>query len=198
MLLKTSKYRMKLTTKNSIPSLQNIRSGFNFWATTSIAFLTAALSLSAIALPSDKKEKIYISMQGKMQIDGANERAIYSKNVVVSQGTLKIMADQLELYGSVNNPEKIIAIGKPAKLQQQPSLDQALIVVTGNTIEYSVATGKVEIITDAQFEQNGTTIRASKISYDVTNSYIEANADENDINVVIPPKEDETESETDE
>ncbi|MGH1472412.1 MAG: lipopolysaccharide transport periplasmic protein LptA [Cellvibrionaceae bacterium] len=146
------------------------------------------------ALPSDKEEKIYISMQGKMQIDGANERAIYSKNVVVSQGTLKIMADQLELYGSVNNPKKIIAIGSPAKLQQQPTIDQALIIVTGNTIEYSVATGKVEIITDAKFEQNGTTIQASKIFYDVSNSYIEANADENDINVVIPPKQEQKNS----
>ncbi len=133
-------------------------------------------------------------MQGKMQIDGANERAIYSKNVVVSQGTLKIMADQLELYGSVNNPKKIIAIGSPAKLQQQPTIDQALIIVTGNTIEYSVATGKVEIITDAKFEQNGTTIQASKIFYDVSNSYIEANADENDINVVIPPKQEQKNS----
>ncbi|MGI1677239.1 MAG: lipopolysaccharide transport periplasmic protein LptA [Cellvibrionaceae bacterium] len=161
-------------------------------------FLCSTLLLTSIlshALPSDKEEKIYISMQGKMQIDGANERAIYSKNVIVSQGTLKIMADQLELYGSVNNPEKIIAIGSPAKLQQQPSIDQALIIVTGNTIVYSVATGKVEIITGAQFEQNGTTIQASKIFYDVSNSYIEANADENDINVVIPPKKDQTQHE---
>jgi len=161
-----------------------------------VLLATFFLGANTFALAIDKEEKIYISMQGKMQIDSANERAIYSKNVVVSQGSLKIAADQIELYGSVNNPKKIIATGSPARLEQKPSIDQAIIVVTGNQIEYSVDTGKVEIITNAQFEQDGTVIQASKLFYDVSNSYVEADADGNSISVVIPPKKEQRKNKT--
>ncbi|GAB1262240.1 lipopolysaccharide transport periplasmic protein LptA [Aurantivibrio plasticivorans] len=154
-------------------------------------FMALSLWLIAqpvLALPTDKDQEIDIEMQGRMRIDTANEVATYSKNVVVTQGSLKIMSDELTAHGNINNPNKIIAIGEPATLQQQPSSDQGVITVQGNHIEYRVGSEQVLISGNAVFEQSGTTITAAKLFYDVSSSLVEAEAGDDTIKLVSPPR----------
>lgn len=143
---------------------------------------------TTLALPTDKDQKIDIEMEGKMRIDTANEIATYSKNVVVTQGTLTIQSDELTAHGSINNLKKIIAVGSPAVLRQRPKADQAIVTVKGNRIEYSIADEKVLIQGAASFEQGETMITAAQLFYDVTNSLVEAEAGDDTIKAVLPPK----------
>ncbi|MCG8670693.1 MAG: lipopolysaccharide transport periplasmic protein LptA, partial [Pseudomonadales bacterium] len=109
---------------------------------------------SANALESDKHQPIDIAADNAILDDKAG-KAIYRGSVELTQGTLKIVADQLTIEtGKEGKVEKVIAKGELAHFTQIPNENDKPIEAQANTVEYYVTKEKIVLIEQAKVVQN--------------------------------------------
>jgi len=159
----------------------------------SVALISVSLwSIATNALPSDRTQPIHI------QSDSAHSNqnqglTTYSGSVQMDQGTLQILADKVIIRSLDNKVSKIVAIGKPAQYQQQPTSESQLVTATGERIVYLVEQETLTLIDNASLNQNGTIMTGQHINYDIKQSVVKAakgneNTDSERIHIVIPAK----------
>ncbi|NIB41861.1 lipopolysaccharide transport periplasmic protein LptA [Pseudomaricurvus alkylphenolicus] len=158
--------------------------------------LTCFFSATVAALASDKDQPIHISSD-RAERNDKQGMTVYSGSVQMDQGSLRILADKVVIHSIDNQVSKIVATGKPAHYQQQPSQEKQLVIATGNTIEYMIDGEKIHLIENASLRQDdGTTMTGKRINYDIKESVVKAEGDSNStannkpdrIHMVIPAK----------
>ena len=106
---------------------------------------------------------------------------------------MKITADQLSISHREKDADRIVAIGRPATLVQQPSPDQGPVDASANRIEYIRAEDLVRLRDDARVAQSGSTLSGEQIDYLLTQRRVLAagttgNEGQGRVQVVIPPE----------
>ncbi|SBS27363.1 Lipopolysaccharide export system protein LptA precursor [Marinomonas aquimarina] len=131
----------------------------------------AALAIALIcgpsfALPNDHQQPISIEAD-KAFFDQKQGTASYSGNVMVKQGSIVIEAQQLTIQ---TNPETgefkaLNAQGSPSKFSQQ--MDQAgnTMHANGDSLDYDVTTGQLEIHNNGYLQRGEDEISADYIHY---------------------------------
>ncbi|RUO42855.1 lipopolysaccharide transport periplasmic protein LptA [Aliidiomarina taiwanensis] len=97
-------------------------------------------------------------------------------HVIVTQGSLVIHADQLEVEGfgsDENQAELFIATGSPATYSQQVE-ENVTVTASAQVITYDAATRTLTLTGNAELEQSGSFLKASEITYDLENQVISA------------------------
>ncbi len=136
--------------------------------------LTLMVSSSPIwALSSDKQKPIEVEADS-FNLDDAKKITVYSGNVIMTQGSMEIMADNVTIYGARGTTDKIIAIGKPVKFKQQPDDNQGLIRGEAKRFEYLVSKNTLVLINKATLWQSGNTFSSDRITYDSKRSIVKA------------------------
>ena len=155
--------------------------------------LVCALLLSgspARGLPEDKGRPIHIEADEAVR-DERTGVTVYRGNVRIRQGSLKIMAEQVTLYHINTQADKIVAVGSPAQIQQQRTLDSEPMHAEGGIIEYYKEEERVHIRENAKLEQDGSTVRSDSIEYFINQELVRATTDDptttRRVEVVIPP-----------
>ena len=130
--------------------------------------------MAAQALDSDRYQPIDVSADSAVLDDKAG-KATYRGNVLLTQGTLKIEADQLTIEaGAEGKVEKVIATGDLAYFEQIPNPDDKPIEARANTVEYYVAREKVILIENARVVQNDNLFEGNIIEYDIRDQKLQA------------------------
>jgi len=128
------------------------------------AISTLLLSFSSNAIESDYSQPIHVSslqQHAKM----AENKVIFSKEVLLTQGTIKITSDTLTVEREPKiNSEKMTAKGLPATFYQTQN-DGRPLTAKANSISYNVAEGKITLSGKAQVKQLDSEINASQIIY---------------------------------
>ncbi|MBV1912057.1 MAG: lipopolysaccharide transport periplasmic protein LptA [Cycloclasticus sp.] len=140
------------------------------------AFITLTLMFSSAplwALSSDKQKPVEVEADS-FNLDDAKKVTVYSGNVIITQGSMKIMADKVTIYGVRGTTDKVIAIGKPVKFKQQPDGNQGLIRGEANRFNYFVTKDTLVLIDKATLWQNGNTFKSDQIEYDSKRSVVKA------------------------
>jgi lipopolysaccharide export system protein LptA len=160
------------------------------------SILACALFLIAspgYTLPEDKERPIHIEADEAVR-DEKTGLTQYRGNVRIRQGSLKIDAEQVTLYHINTQADKIVALGSPAHIQQQRTVDSAPMHAEGGVIEYYKEEERVHIREDAKLEQDGSTVRSDSIEYFINQELVKATTDEDAsttqgrVKVVIPPR----------
>jgi lipopolysaccharide export system protein LptA len=165
-----------------------------------IAAVFASYSAFTLALPGDKNETIRGSADN-LTVDQKNGVATYTGSVKIQQGSLVISADSIVIHTNPDSSvEKMIATGSPARFQQQPEKDQAIVTAAAKQITYTPDNEHLVLIEDASVEQNGAVMSGPHIDYDLVKEVMKA-AGSTDasgggqrIEIVIPPKAGQTET----
>lgn len=148
------------------------------------------------ALPDDSKQNMSID-SNTWEFDIQSGTTTFVGKVELQQGSLKINADKLVIYGKFEggrpeSAQKIVATGKPAKFQQTPRKGETPVKAVANRLEYSVKNETLFLIDKAHLDQDGTSLSGNKIEYDVQKALVKAGSkktDEDDrVRMVIPPK----------
>jgi lipopolysaccharide export system protein LptA len=153
-----------------------------------LCLLGGFLTTTALALPSDRQATITVEAD-RAQINEKTGITDYQGSVIIRQGSLLIKADQVTIYATNGQANKIICIGKPAHYQQQPNLEDGLVNAHGNTIEYFLDTETITLIKNASLEQQGSTLKGDHINYDLKAELVEARGSDNSqqrVHMVIP------------
>lgn len=146
---------------------------------TVLTFVTAAvLALPVSALPDDAGKPIHIRGDNA-EFDQNNGLLIYTGEVRIDQGTLRVTADRMVVEYRDDQVVKITAEGKPASYQQQLEADEGLVNADAKTIVYHTTAEKVDLIGEAFLTQEGNEFQGSLIRYNIRQGRVDAES-END------------------
>lgn len=152
--------------------------------------LTSLLLLSnlANALPNDREQNITLAADNA----SFNEKtgiAIYTGNVEIKQGSLLIKAEQI--LATTDKEGKIltvVATGKPAHMQQKPSIEKGIATAQAEEITYQARDGLIVLKRNAKLEQDGSSFKSLEINYSMDKGEIEAKGNsQNRVQLVFPP-----------
>jgi len=153
------------------------------------AVVTTMVALSCQALPTDRNQAIEIQSEEALRIEPKGLTQ-YKGDVLITQGTMEIRADQVNVYNDENRVLRIVCIGQPAQFQQQPKADSALVVARGGTITYSLEQDMIILSDGAALIQEEATLTGERIEYDLKKEIIRAKGSDGDrIRMVIPPNQ---------
>ena len=154
--------------------------------------LATALGLSsfALSLPEDRDQPIRIEADEALR-DEKQGFTRYRGNVRMDQGSLHIEADQVTVYHDDKEADRIMATGKPAKLQQQPEAGKPPIKASADSIEYFKREERVQLRQNAYIEQDGSIVTGDSIDYLMNEQLVKAGSDKDSessrVKVIIPP-----------
>lgn len=154
----------------------------------------ALLSVSAMALPSDRNQQISL-VADRATYNDKTGVTTYSGNVVIEQGTMKVQAGSIVAQLNQNKQMSVItATGSPAKFQQQLETNRGVARGEAQKIVYNAETGIINLIGNAYLYQDGASIRSSTLKYSMNKGDIEAsgasgagNKDNKRVQIIIPP-----------
>ena len=157
----------------------------------SLAFVGLLLvpTLPTFAAKVDLKQEIKIDAS-RQAADLKNKIFSYIDNVVITQGSLTIKADLVQVITESETDDKTyIAKGKPATFQQTLE-DGTPIYLQAQEIKYEPAKNTVIISGDAELRQEGSKVNGSVITYNFLTEQVLANGDSNErVKTVLQPKQ---------
>jgi len=155
--------------------------------------LLLLLSLPAVptqALPDDRNQPVHITADKALR-DEKEGVTVYSGHVQLVQGSMELEADKLTIFHTSEDAEEIIAEGHPAKMRQQPELDESIVNAHAKVIRYFRAEERVLLETDASIDQDGAVVTGDSIEYLIAKQLITAESNQTQegkkVVVVIPP-----------
>lgn len=156
----------------------------NFFCLTVLALLIPVASAEKF----DVEQEIKIS-SSRQAADLKNKIFSYIDNVIISQGTLTINAELVQVITQEKNDNKIyIAKGTPATFEQILQ-DGSPINLQANEIRYEPGKNIVVISGNALLRQEGSEVSGSKITYNFDTEYVNAESLENaKVETVLHPK----------
>lgn len=125
------------------------------------------------ALSSDKEKPVEVEADS-FHLDDAKKLTTYSGNVIITQGSMEIIADKVSIYSVRGATDKVIATGNPVKFKQQPDGEQGLIRGEAQRFKYLVSKSTLVLINKATLWQSGTTFSSDQITYDSKRSIVKA------------------------
>lgn len=113
----------------------------------------------------------------------------YSDNVIITQGTIEIRADKLEIDASAGKGSEVYSVfGNPVRYSQQ--LDGKPVNAYANEMRYEPANRLLTLSGDAELMQSGSQVKASTIKYNIETQEINAASDSNRrVTTIINPEE---------
>lgn len=112
-------------------------------------------------------------------LDGKKKTIIFIDNVVISQGSLEILADRVEADANAGKGKEVItALGKPASYKQRLE-DGSIIIASANEIKYNVELQTISLKGNASIIQNDVKVNGDSIAFDMAKEQIMASTDAN-------------------
>ncbi len=133
-----------------------------------VQLLAAAVLASggayAQALKPDREQPIHLEADSGT-FDDAKKTAVFTGNVVLTQGTLTIRADRLVVTQSADGFQRGVAYGDPASFRQRRTGTDEWIEGWAKRMEYDSRTETLELFEDARMRRGQDEVRGNYISY---------------------------------
>ena len=127
----------------------------------------------AHCLESDRYKPLKIISDTAL-IDEHDGTAVYTGNVILTQGTLKIIADKLSITTEDGKVAKVTADGEPALFSQVPEPNQAEVIAKAKSIDYLVRKQVLLLKRKASIVQDDNIFRGEKILYEIQSQRLQA------------------------
>ena len=153
--------------------------------------LVFGLSAPLLAAKKDLTQEITIKSK-RQSADLKNKIASYLDEVNISQGTISIVADIVQVYSGIDNNTKeksdtYLAKGDPAIFQQALE-DGSLISLQANEIKYQPDLHIITVSGNAQVKQAGSKVTGETITYNTLSEKLEAiSRNDDSVTTVLQP-----------
>jgi lipopolysaccharide export system protein LptA len=145
----------------------------NWFAIGAALFALVLVSVSARALEDDREQPLRV-VADTAEHNELSGVTVYTGNVIITQGSMRIEADNVTLKGRDNRVDNMEAIGNPARLQQQPKPEDAMMYARAQRIIYFVVDDRVQLIDKASIEQQDSVVNSDEIEYLVKQRIVKA------------------------
>lgn len=162
-----------------------------------IAALLCITSFSGVAKQDDLLQEVKISAASQ-EADIKNNQMVFNGPVEVTQGSIRILADELRASSKEDGGGRIlIAIGKPATYSQIME-DGRPASASAEEIRYELSNRTLTLIGNATLEQDGSQVKGNMIRYNIAEQQLIAESKGNDRVITIIQPENYQESSQDE
>jgi len=155
------------------------------------------IATAAHAEKADREKPINLEAD-RVTLDDAKQLAVFEGNVVLTQGTLVIRGDRMEVRQDNEGFKHGTAWGKLAHFRQKREGVDEIIEGSAERIEYDGRADKVQMFTRASMKRGQDEVRGDYISYDATTEFYQVlgggakaatpNNPEGRVRAVIQPK----------
>ena len=160
----------------------------------SLYLLTLLPTLSS-ALESDREQPISIQADAAI-VDEKNGSSVYKGNVIITQGTLEVTANEVEIFTAAGEVIQIIAMKDKdsevlAHYQQQINEAMEMVVADAKKITYLVHEEKLHLSGDARLQKVQDVFTGQLLFYDLKRGIVNLNSlgGSDRIKMTITPKE---------
>ena len=130
------------------------------------SFLLGIASGAVQASEEDFSQPIKIGSNTQF-IDGKNKTALYKEDVLITQGSLLIEANEVEVIATDGSGREIfIARGNPASYSQSLE-DGTPVSAKANEIRYEVINRTISLAGNAELQQDTSKVQGDKITFDM-------------------------------
>lgn len=131
-----------------------------------LAGLLCLLSISSYAAVDDLKQEVKIAAASQ-EADIKNNQVIFFGPVEVTQGSIKMNADELRVFSKeANSGKTLVATGNPATYTQVME-DGRPATASAKEIRYELATRTLTLLGNATLEQEGSQVTGNRIKYNI-------------------------------
>ena len=163
-----------------------------------IFLMLAALPLSAYAEKSDREKAVNVESD-RVTVDDVKQISVFDGNVVLTQGTMVIRGERMEVRQDKEGFKQGTVWGNLAYFRQKREGAGELIEGWGERIEYDSRADKVQLFTRAAMKKGDDDVAGDYISYDANTEFFQAigggakaatsNNPEGRVRTVLQPKE---------
>jgi lipopolysaccharide export system protein LptA len=156
-----------------------------------LSALFIALGQPVYAAKKDLTQEITIKSD-RQSADLKNKIVVYLDDVNISQGSISIIADVVQVYSKLDDKtnekyDTYLAKGKPAIFKQQLE-DGSLISLQANEIKYQPDQHIITVSGNAQVKQAGSKVTGETITYNTSSEKLEAISSQNDsVTTILQP-----------
>lgn len=135
----------------------------------------AALSLvlwatAAHAEKADRDKPVNLEAD-TVTLDDIKKVSVYQGNVILSQGTLMVRADRVQVTQNAAGLDKVTATGRPAAFRQKLDGRDEFIEGFSDRIEFDSTNSQLELIGQARLRRGGDELRGAQISYNANTEF---------------------------
>lgn len=124
----------------------------------------ALLALPALAEKEDRTKPVNLEAN-TVTLDDVSKVSVYQGNVILTQGTLTLRADRVQVTQNENGLDKISATGRPVAFRQKVDGRDEYIEGFSDRIEFDSVNSQLELIGQAQLRRGRDELRGAQISY---------------------------------
>ncbi len=104
-------------------------------------------------------------------LDDIKKLSVYDGNVILSQGTLMLRADRVQVAQKNGELDTVIATGRPVAFRQKLDGREEYIEGFADRIEYNGVTSDLELIGQARLRRGADELRGARISYNASTEF---------------------------
>jgi lipopolysaccharide export system protein LptA len=132
----------------------------------------AALAAPALAEKADRDKPVNLEAD-RVTIDDVKQLAVFEGNVVLTQGTLQIRGDRMEVRQDKEGFKQGTTWGNPAAFRQKRDGTDEYIEGWAGRIEYDGRVETLQMFTRAQLRRGQDEVRGDYISYDARSEFFQ-------------------------
>ena len=146
----------------------------------SAVYMLMLLPTFSSALESDREQPIRIQADAAI-VDETNGSSVYKGNVIITQGTLEVIANEVEIFTSAGEVIQIIATTDKdsevlAHYQQQINDAMDMVVADAQKITYLIQEDKLHLSGDARLQKIQDVFTGQLLSYDLERGIVNLNS----------------------
>jgi lipopolysaccharide export system protein LptA len=151
--------------------------------------ITAILVFPLASSGSDDRDQPVVIQADEVDMDLKSGQRLYRGNVSVTQGSIRILADQIEMTFSNEQLALALATGQPAIFRQRPAGQNHDVVGKGQSIEIDEVSNLVTLRGGASLKQQQDTVYGETIVYDLRSGKLRVRGDSNSVTqTTLAPK----------
>ena len=151
--------------------------------------ITAILVFPLASSGSDDRDQPVVIQADEVDMDLKSGQRLYRGNVSITQGSIRILADQIEMTFSNEQLSLALATGQPAIFRQRPAGKSHDVVGKGQSIEMDELSNLVTLRGGASLKQQQDTVYGETIVYDLRSGKLRVRGDSNSVTqTTLAPK----------
>ena len=153
-----------------------------------ILSLAAGVPRLAFSLPEDRDKPITLEAE-RAQLDQKTGTSVYEGHVVITQGSMQLVADTATIYTKDGAFQRMEAVGKPATWHYKPAVDKEEVHGYSQHVDYDAIKKLVVMTTNARITQGQDEFKGDRVEYDMNTDLVKARAKEGGrVQFTIQPK----------
>ena len=156
--------------RRSAPAVEKVR--MKPCAVVLVAVAALLLGAAAHAEKADREKPIHLESD-RVTVDEAKQLAVFEGNVVMTQGTLTIRGDRMQVRQDDEGFRYGTTWGDLAYFRQKREGSDEYIEGFSERLEYDGKADKVQMFTNARIQRGGDEVRGDYISYNAVTEFFQ-------------------------